>query len=89
MTQPPQAILDLVERFARNGDRHRSPSYNETQARREFIDPFFQAPGWDICNVQGYSEQYKTSSGRNPSARRGIGEPLARARSCRERVFLA
>ena len=39
----PQAILDLVERFARNVDLYRSASYNETQARREFIDPFFAA----------------------------------------------
>lgn len=44
MTQPPQAILDLVERFSSNVDLYRSPGYNETQARREFIDPFFAAP---------------------------------------------
>jgi len=43
MTQPPQAILDLVELFARNVHLYRSPSYNETQARHEFIDPFFAA----------------------------------------------
>ena len=39
MTEAPQAILDLVERFSSNVDDYRSPSYNETQARREFIDP--------------------------------------------------
>jgi len=32
MTQAPQAILDLVERFGRNIGQYRSPSYNETQA---------------------------------------------------------
>ena len=37
MSTTPQAILDLVERFDRNVDQYRSPSYNETQARREFI----------------------------------------------------
>jgi len=37
MTEPPQAILDLVERFGSNVDLYRSPSFNETQARREFI----------------------------------------------------
>jgi len=43
MTAAPQAILDLVERFDRNIDPDRSPSYNVTQARHEFIDPFFAA----------------------------------------------
>jgi len=32
MTQAPQAILDLVERFGRNIGQYRSPSHNETQA---------------------------------------------------------
>jgi predicted type IV restriction endonuclease len=34
-------------------------SYNETQVRREFLDPFFKALGWDIDNEQGYAEGYK------------------------------
>ena len=36
-----------------------SSSYNETQVRREFIDPFFETLGWDINNKQGYAEAYK------------------------------
>ncbi len=36
-----------------------SPAYNETQLRREFIDPFFEALGWDVTNKAGYAEQYK------------------------------
>jgi len=43
MTAARQAILDLVERFARNADLYRSPSCNESQARHEFMDPFFAA----------------------------------------------
>lgn len=27
--------------------------------RREFIDPFFEALGWDVANKQGYAEAYK------------------------------
>jgi hypothetical protein len=27
--------------------------------RVEFIDPFFEALGWDVRNVQGHAEQYK------------------------------
>ena len=33
--------------------------YNETQLRREFLDPFFEALGWDVYNRKGYAEAYK------------------------------
>ena len=55
----PALIHELVERFDRNRDVYRSGQYNETQARREFIDPFFEALGWDVNNRQGYAEAYK------------------------------
>jgi type I restriction-modification system DNA methylase subunit len=48
-----------MERFERNAEAYRSAAYNETQARREFIDPFFKALGWDIDNEAGYAEAYK------------------------------
>jgi hypothetical protein len=55
----PQQVLDLVDRFDRNRDAYKSGNYNETQARREFLDPLFKALGWDIDNEQGYAEAYK------------------------------
>ena len=55
----PKAIQDLVARFAENRDVYCSSEYNETQLRREFLDPFFKALGWDIDNEQGYAEAYK------------------------------
>ncbi len=55
----PQPILDLIERFERNLSAYRSGQYNETQVRREFLDPFFKALGWDIDNTSGYAEAYK------------------------------
>src|SRR5216117_2888111 len=55
----PAEIRELTERFERNKDAYRSPQYNETQLRREFLDPFFKALGWDIDNEQGYAEAYK------------------------------
>ena len=55
----PDAILELVERFARNRAQYLNPAYNETQVRREFIDPFFKALGWDVDNKAGYAQQYK------------------------------
>ena len=54
MAQPPLQLLDLVERFDRNREAYRSPHYNETQVRREFLDPLFKCLGWDIDNEQGY-----------------------------------
>jgi len=55
----PATVKSLVERFERNHEQYHSSKYNETQARREFIDPFFKALGWDIDNEQGFAEQYK------------------------------
>lgn len=55
----PELILSLVDRFDRNIDAYRSGNYNETQVRREFIDPMFKSLGWDIDNEKGYAEAYK------------------------------
>jgi hypothetical protein len=54
-----QKIKELVERFRYNLDVYKRSTYNEAQVRREFIDPFFEALGWDVSNKQGYAEQYK------------------------------
>jgi hypothetical protein len=40
MAQPPPQVLELIQRFDRNRDAYRSPHYNETQLRREFLDPY-------------------------------------------------
>jgi len=55
----PKEIKRLVERFQENRDVYCSSAYNETQARREFIDPLFKALGWDVANEKGYAEAYK------------------------------
>ncbi len=55
----PQIVLTLIDTFERNLDAYRNGHYNETQVRREFIDPLFKALGWDIDNTQGYAEAYK------------------------------
>ncbi len=59
MSAVPSAVHDLVDRFDRNRDSYKNPAYNETQVRREFIDPLFKALGWDVWNQQGYAEAYK------------------------------
>jgi len=55
----PTELLDLIARFDLHRDAYRSGAYNETQLRREFIDPFFKALGWDIDNAAGNAEAYK------------------------------
>jgi len=55
----PPEIIELVERFDQYNAKYKSNSYNETQVRREFIDPFFKALGWDVDNTQAYDERYK------------------------------
>ena len=52
-------ISELVERFREHADAYKSGAYNETQLRREFLDPFFECLGWDVYNTQGYAEAYK------------------------------
>jgi len=59
MKEALKQISNLVEHFERNIDAYHSPAYNETQLRIEFIDPFFEALGWDIANKEGHAEQYK------------------------------
>lgn len=56
---PPESLLRLIETFDEHIDHYKSGKYNETQVRREFIDPFFKALGWDIDNESGYSGAYK------------------------------
>jgi len=51
--------VELVERFQRNLDVYKRDDYKETRVRVEFVDPFFEALGWDVRNVRGYAEQYK------------------------------
>ena len=55
----PLDIVDLVRRFDRYHVKYMSPSYNEFQVRKEFIDPFFEALGWDVNNRSGLDERYK------------------------------
>ncbi len=58
-TDCPQAVRELVERFENNKSHYKAPAYNETQVRREFVDPLFIALGWDVTNTKGWAEAYK------------------------------
>ncbi len=55
----PPEVLALVEKFDQHLEAYKSGQYNETQLRREFLDPFFSALGWDVENKAGLAETYK------------------------------
>jgi len=55
----PPVISDLVERFDQQIEAYKSGQYNEAQLRQEFVDPMFEALGWDMENISGYAEAYK------------------------------
>ncbi len=52
-------IADLITRFEEQLPSYKKSEYNETLARRDFIDPFFKALGWDVDNSLGYAEAYR------------------------------
>lgn len=54
-----QTISALVTRFEEQYESYKDAGYNETQTRRDFIDPFFKALGWDVDNENGYAESYR------------------------------
>ena len=52
-------IEELVIRFSEQIVSYKKSEYNETLTRRDFIDPFFKALGWDVDNEHGYAEAYR------------------------------
>ncbi|MGE0019573.1 MAG: N-6 DNA methylase [Draconibacterium sp.] len=52
-------IQELVMRFDEQYDSYKQADYNETLTRRDFIDPFFKALGWDVDNSLGNAEAYR------------------------------
>ena len=56
----PQIIIDLVEKFDRNKDQYTNPQvFDEENTKMEFINPFFEALGWDVRNKSNKSLQEK------------------------------
>jgi len=55
----PEIIRELVATFADNLEAYKSGAFNEAQVRIQFINPMFEALGWDVANRAGYAEAYK------------------------------
>jgi type I restriction-modification system DNA methylase subunit len=49
MSAPPE-IIQIVERFDAEFNECKQEKYGETQVRADFINPFFEALGWDMSN---------------------------------------
>ncbi len=55
-----KAIVEkLVNRYTEQQKSYHAADYNETKTRRDFIDPFFKALGWDMDNEQDVAEPYR------------------------------
>lgn len=52
-------ISVLVEKFSDQLPAYKKADYNEALTRKDFIDPFFEALGWDINNRSGAWEAYR------------------------------
>lgn len=55
----PDSVAALVERFAANRSEYHQGHYNETQTRIDYVNPLFEALGWDINNQKGLSELHR------------------------------
>ncbi|CAG0931183.1 Type IIS restriction enzyme Eco57I [Thermoflexales bacterium] len=54
-----QQVARLIEKFNRQRAHYLSTAYNETDVRAEFIDPLFEALGWDVANRAGHGPHDK------------------------------
>jgi predicted type IV restriction endonuclease len=54
-----EELNELVTIFENNIKQYKGKHYDEAKTRVDFIDKFFSLLGWDIANIQGYSEQYR------------------------------
>ena len=54
-----KTITELVEKFSRNIDEYKNPKYNETSVRIEFVNPLWEALGWDVHNKSGYALAFR------------------------------
>lgn len=52
----PTEMQLLVDRFAARQDEYQDSSYLEARLRIDFLNPMFQALGWDVTNTRGLSE---------------------------------
>jgi hypothetical protein len=52
----PASMQLLLQRFAERLNEYQDSSYLEARLRVDFLNPMFQALGWDVTNTKGLSE---------------------------------
>jgi len=52
-------LSDLVSKYTENLNQLQKASYNETEVRVDFVNPFFQLLGWDILNKGGLPQHLR------------------------------
>ncbi len=55
----PDSVVQLVEDFNAHLTHYKSNKYNETRLRIEYLNPLFEALGWDVSNKANYAAAYK------------------------------
>ena len=55
----PAELLRLVNHFRDQLDDYKRGAFNETQLRRQYLDPLFTLLGWDVENKDGYAETFR------------------------------
>jgi N-6 DNA Methylase len=53
MQEGQELVRDLVDRFERNRTHYRSGDFDEASTREYFINPLFEALGWDVRDTAG------------------------------------
>lgn len=59
MTEAPEVVRQLVARFEEHKATYKSSSYNEENLRVDFLNPFFEALGWDVSNELNVDQTYR------------------------------
>ncbi|HCP91525.1 MAG TPA: endonuclease, partial [Spartobacteria bacterium] len=66
-------VSELVQDFRAHEHRYLSPEYQEAEARKDFIDKFWKALGWDVDhNIQKnpYEQEVKVERGQDQAGAR-------------------
>lgn len=54
-----QRMAERVQQYATRISEYTRPTYNETEVRVEFVNPFFKALGWDVDNEAGLPQHLR------------------------------
>ena len=52
-------VIERVRQYSTKIREYTRPTYNETEVRVEFVNPFFKALGWDVDNEAGLPQHIR------------------------------